>query len=105
LALFGLLGPRPSLRLALGGALHGTIERFGPIRRVGVILAGFLGHSEDRFGLKPEIIAPASDMLAGRPALPPRWQCGVGGKAQRAEQLCKEPIKIALARSRALLLL
>jgi hypothetical protein len=44
-------------------------------------------------------------MGSGGPALPPGGQSTIGIEAQRAEQLGKEPIKIGLARLRALLLL
>lgn len=70
LALCGPLSPRRSPRLAPCCALHGAIERLGPIRRLGMVLAGCLGHDEDRLCAETEIIAPASDMLTRRPALP-----------------------------------
>ena len=54
---------------------------------------------------QPKIIDPAANVRSGGPALPPGGQGGVGEKAQRLQQLCEEPIKIGLARSRVLLLL
>jgi len=89
--LSALLGRRASLCPPSGGALHGTVERLGPVRRVGVVVARFPGHGEDCLRLKPEIVVPAPDMLASRPALPPAGQRG-GVEAQRSEQLFKKTI-------------
>jgi hypothetical protein len=44
-------------------------------------------------------------MPSGWPALPPGGQGGVGGKAERRQQVCDEPIKFGFARLRVLLLL
>ena len=66
---------------------------------------GFDRDLDDPFPRQPEIIYPAAHMGAGGPALPPGRQGSIGGKAQRREQFCEEPIKFGLARMRFLLLL
>jgi len=67
-----------------------------------VILPGPARDVEDLIFAKTQIVAPAADMLAGRPALPPTGQSG-GVEAQRAEQFREKIIRNR--RARALLLL
>ena len=64
----------------------------------------FLCHIDDRSLVEAQIVAPAANMLAGWPALPPAGQGG-GVEAQRLEQLFEKIIRNGLARLRALLLL
>ena len=72
-----------------------------------MIVSGFEGDLDDPLPRQPDIVDPAANMRPGWPALPPGGQggVGVGGKAQRRQQFCEEPIKIGLARSRVFLLL
>ena len=63
-----------------------------------------LGHGKDRVFVEAQIVTPAPDMLAGRPALPPAGQ-GSGVQAQRPEQFPEKLLGDGLARLRALLLL
>jgi hypothetical protein len=93
------------LGIVLGSPIHETIKGFRPIGRIGVFAARLCGDIDDPILGQSEIIDPAVDVLPGRPALPPGRQGRVGPKAQRTEQLDKEPIKIGIARSRVLLLL
>ena len=86
------------------GALHDAIQRLGSIGWFRVVLARGLGHLDDVHLAEPELIPPALDVQTGWPALPPPGQ---GGRieAQRREQVPEKPIRDALARLRALLLL
>ncbi len=70
-----------------------------------MIVPGFGRDLDDPVFRQPEVIDPAANVLPRWPTLPPGREGRIGGKAQRAEQFCKELIKIGLARSRVLLLL
>ena len=69
-----------------------------------MIPSGFCGGLNDPVLGQPEVIAPATHMGFGWPALPPGGQGAVRIKAQGVQQLCEKPIKIRLARSCVLLL-
>jgi hypothetical protein len=66
---------------------------------------GLKGDFDDPRLRQPDVVDPAANMGSGWPALPPGGERCIGGKAQRREQFCEEPIKIGLARLRVLLLL
>ena len=51
-----------------------------------MLLAGDFGRSDDFCLGQPQFVAPALDMQAGRPTLPPAGQGG-GVEAQRVEQI------------------
>ena len=70
-----------------------------------MIAAGFCGGLDDPLFAQPKVIQPAADMGLCWPTLPPGWEGGIGGEAQRSEQLCEKPIKIGISRLRILLLL
>ena len=93
------------VRIALGRSFHEPVEGFRPIGRVRMIGPGLDGDLDDPLLRQPDIVDPAANVGFGWPALPPGGQGSVGRKAQRCAQLCEEPIKIGLARSRVLLLL
>jgi hypothetical protein len=70
-----------------------------------MIVPGLGGDLNDPILRQPEVVDPTANVQPRRPALPPGREAGIGGKAQRAEQLCEELIKIRISRSRVLLLL
>jgi len=70
-----------------------------------LIVPGFRCDLKDTVLGQPEVIDPAANVGLRWPTLPPSGQGGIGRKAQRREQLCKEPIKIEIARNCVLLLL
>ena len=70
-----------------------------------MIAPAFSGSFDDADFTQPEVLGPAADMGLGWPSLPPGGQSGIGGKAQRSQQLCEKPIKIGIPRLRVLLLL
>ncbi len=76
------------------------VEGLGAIGWVGMICLGLDGDRDDPLLRQPNIVNPAANVRAGRPALPPDGQGGIGGKAQRRQQFCEEPVKIGIARSR-----
>ncbi|WP_369682754.1 hypothetical protein [Roseovarius sp. M141] len=67
-----------------------------------MIAAGLGRDLDDPIFGEPEVIDPAANVLSRWPALPPGREGRIGGKAQRAEQFCKEPIKIGISRLRVL---
>jgi hypothetical protein len=69
-----------------------------------MIAPGLGGYLKDPILGQPEVIDPSPNVQLRWPALPPAGQ-GVGVEAQRQKQLCKELIKIGIARLRVLLLL
>ena len=69
-----------------------------------MVSARIFGHSEDRIFVEAQIVAPAADMLAGRPALLPAGQGG-GIVVPGPDQFPEEFLGDRLARLRALLLL
>ena len=97
-----LLGP--ALRFALDGALHGAVERLGPIWRLGMFAPGCQGDGDDLVRAQTQLFLPTLDVQPWRTALPPARQGG-GIKTQRRQQLCEKPIKIGISRLRILLLL
>jgi hypothetical protein len=70
-----------------------------------MIGSGLGGGLDDPILRQSEVIDPAANVQLRWPALPPCGQAGIGGKAQRAEQFCEEPIKFEISRLRVLLLL
>jgi hypothetical protein len=93
------------LRITLSGAFHEPIQRLWAIWWIGMIVPGLRRDLDDPILSQPEVIDPAENVQPRRLALPPGREAGIGGKAQRAEQFCEEPIKIRISRSRVLLLL
>jgi hypothetical protein len=69
-----------------------------------VILAAGLGDCDDLRLAEPQLVTPALDVEAWRPALPPAGE-GAGVEAQRCEQVPEEFLGDRLARLRVLLLL
>jgi len=92
------------LLVDLGDLLPTRLKQsYAPSRRTFCPALG--GGLDDPILGQPEVVLPALHMEPCWPALPPSGEGGIGGKAQRVQQLCEKPFKIGIARLCILLLL